>query len=135
MNHAGMPVRHHELLQAGAGPGLRGEVEYLRTFVRQLRRKIEDIPAKPRYLATEAFIGYRFRSAMSDTGNRIATPRSARQRKFRIGTRCGIRTLNLESSSVFRRDVRFVFTVRRNRWYGRSLTRNANTPDARGYPR
>jgi len=61
MNHAGMPVRHQELLQAVWGPDYGGEVEYLRTFVRQLRRKIEDIPAKPRYLATEAFVGYRFR--------------------------------------------------------------------------
>jgi len=63
MNHAGMPVRHHELLQAVWGPDYGGEVEYLRTFVRQLRRKIEDVPAKPKYLATEAFIGYRFLNA------------------------------------------------------------------------
>jgi two-component system KDP operon response regulator KdpE len=63
MNHAGMPVRHHELLRAVWGPDYGGEVEYLRTFVRQLRRKIEDIPAKPRYVATEAFVGYRFRDS------------------------------------------------------------------------
>jgi two-component system KDP operon response regulator KdpE len=63
MNHAGVPVRHCELLRAVWGPDYGGEVEYLRTFVRQLRRKIEDVPATPAYIATEAFIGYRFRSA------------------------------------------------------------------------
>jgi two-component system KDP operon response regulator KdpE len=63
MSHAGIPVRHHELLRAVWGPDYAGEVEYLRTFVRQLRKKIEDIPANPVYLITDAFFGYRFRSA------------------------------------------------------------------------
>lgn len=61
MSHAGMPVRHHELLRAVWGPEYSGEVEYLRTFVRQLRKKIEDSPAQPAYLMTDAFFGYRFR--------------------------------------------------------------------------
>jgi len=63
MSHAGIPVRHHELLRAVWGPDYAGEVEYLRTFVRQLRKKIEDIPANPVYLITDAFFGYRFRAA------------------------------------------------------------------------
>jgi two-component system KDP operon response regulator KdpE len=60
MRHAGMPVRHAALLHAVWGQDYGGEVEYLRTFVRQLRKKIEDDPAHPRYLTTDAFIGYRF---------------------------------------------------------------------------
>ena len=38
---------------------LRRRVEYLRTFVRQLHKKIEDDPKNPRYLLTDAHIGYR----------------------------------------------------------------------------
>jgi two-component system KDP operon response regulator KdpE len=60
MRHAGTPVRHHLLLSSIWGADYGNEVEYLRTFVRQLRKKIEDDPAHPRYLTTEAFIGYRF---------------------------------------------------------------------------
>jgi two-component system KDP operon response regulator KdpE len=60
MGHAGSPVRHEELLRAVWGPDYSGEVEYLRTFVRQLRKKIEDSPADPKYLTTDAFFGYRF---------------------------------------------------------------------------
>jgi two-component system KDP operon response regulator KdpE len=62
MSRAGVPVRHEDLLRAVWGPDYSGEVEYLRTFVRQLRKKIEDTPAKPTYLTTDAFFGYRFRS-------------------------------------------------------------------------
>jgi two-component system KDP operon response regulator KdpE len=60
MRHAGVPVRHSALLAAVWGGEYGNEVEYLRTFVRQLRKKIEDDPARPHYLTTEAFIGYRF---------------------------------------------------------------------------
>jgi len=60
MSHAGAPVRHDQLLRAVWGPEYSGEVEYLRTFVRQLRKKIEDNPAEPKYLTTDAFFGYRF---------------------------------------------------------------------------
>ena len=63
MSHPGAPVRHDQLLRAVWGRDYSGEVEYLRTFVRQLRKKIEDSPAEPKYLTTEAFFGYRFRSA------------------------------------------------------------------------
>jgi two-component system KDP operon response regulator KdpE len=38
----------------------RTEVDYLRTFIRQLRKKIEDDPSNPRYLLTDAYVGYRF---------------------------------------------------------------------------
>ncbi len=62
MAHAGLPVTHARLLQGVWGAEHGNELEYLRTFIRQLRLKLEDNPAKPAYLLTEAYIGYRFRS-------------------------------------------------------------------------
>jgi two-component system KDP operon response regulator KdpE len=42
------------------GNEYQGELEYLRTFMSQIRKKIEDDPANPKYLLTEAYVGYRF---------------------------------------------------------------------------
>jgi two-component system KDP operon response regulator KdpE len=53
-------IPHTKLLQAVWGPDYGDQVEYLRVFVNQLRKKIEPDPAKPRYLLTEPWIGYRF---------------------------------------------------------------------------
>jgi two-component system KDP operon response regulator KdpE len=53
-------VTHRELLQAIWGPDYGDEVEYLRVIVNRLRRKIEHDPAKPQFLLTEAWVGYRF---------------------------------------------------------------------------
>jgi len=61
MAHAGLPITHGRLLNAVWGLEYSDEVEYLRTFVRQLRKKIEDDPANPKYLLTDIQIGYRFR--------------------------------------------------------------------------
>jgi two-component system, OmpR family, KDP operon response regulator KdpE len=61
MAHAGLPMTHERLLNAVWGPEYGNEVEYLRTFMRQLRKKIEDDPESPRYLLTDVQIGYRFR--------------------------------------------------------------------------
>jgi two-component system KDP operon response regulator KdpE len=60
MSHAGEPIPHARLLKSVWGPEYGNELEYLRTFVRQLRRKIEDDPRHPQYLLTDAYIGYRF---------------------------------------------------------------------------
>jgi two-component system, OmpR family, KDP operon response regulator KdpE len=60
MNHAGVPVRHRDLLGEIWGPDYGEEIECLRNVVRQLRGKLEDVPARPQYITTEAFIGYRF---------------------------------------------------------------------------
>ena len=60
MTHAGLPITHARLLHAVWGPEYGGELEYLRTFVRQLRKKLEDDPAEPAYLLTDSHIGYRF---------------------------------------------------------------------------
>lgn len=60
MANAGKPVPHAKLLRNVWGPEYGNELEYLRTFVRQVRMKIEDDPANPTYLLTESHIGYRF---------------------------------------------------------------------------
>src|SRR5579863_4581243 len=60
MVNAGKPVPHAKLLRSVWGPEYGNELEYLRTFVRQVRMKIEDDPANPTYLLTESHIGYRF---------------------------------------------------------------------------
>jgi len=56
-----VPIPHGRLLQAVWGPDYGDEVEYLRVFINQLRKKIEPEPAKPRYILTEPWVGYRFR--------------------------------------------------------------------------
>jgi two-component system KDP operon response regulator KdpE len=60
MMHAGEPIPHARLLKSVWGPEYGNEIEYLRTFVRQLRKKIEDDPKNPQYLLTDAYVGYRF---------------------------------------------------------------------------
>lgn len=60
MLHAGEPIPHARLLKSVWGPEYGNELEYLRTFIRQLRKKIEDDPRHPQYLLTDAYIGYRF---------------------------------------------------------------------------
>jgi two-component system, OmpR family, KDP operon response regulator KdpE len=61
MRNAGVPIAHTKLLQAVWGPEYGHELEYLRTFMHQLRRKLEDDPSTPEYLFTEMHFGYRFR--------------------------------------------------------------------------
>jgi len=60
MSHPGVPLTHTRLLRTVWGPEYGGELEYLRTFMRQLRRKLEEDPSAPVYLLTESHIGYRF---------------------------------------------------------------------------
>jgi two-component system KDP operon response regulator KdpE len=55
-----VPISHVKLLQAVWGPDYGDQVEYLRVFVNQLRKKLEPDPSKPRYLLTEPWVGYRF---------------------------------------------------------------------------
>jgi two-component system, OmpR family, KDP operon response regulator KdpE len=57
----GRVLTHRELLQQVWGPEYGDETEYLRTFIRNLRRKLETDPGQPRYLLTEAGVGYRFK--------------------------------------------------------------------------
>jgi two-component system KDP operon response regulator KdpE len=60
MVHAGKPIPHAKLLRSVWGPEYGNELEYLRTFIRQIRMKIEDDPATPKYLQTDSHVGYRF---------------------------------------------------------------------------
>jgi two-component system KDP operon response regulator KdpE len=53
-------IPHTRLLQAVWGPDYGDQVEYLRVFVNQLRKKIEPDPAHPKFLLTEPWVGYRF---------------------------------------------------------------------------
>ena len=64
MSHPGVSVAHSKLLQAVWGAEYGQELEYLRTFVHQLRRKLEDDPSSPEYVLTELHYGYRFREAL-----------------------------------------------------------------------
>jgi two-component system, OmpR family, KDP operon response regulator KdpE len=61
MSHAGKPLTHARLLTSVWGTEYGNEVEYLRTFVRQLRRKLEGDPSSPEYILTDSYIGYRFK--------------------------------------------------------------------------
>jgi len=58
--HEGQLVSHRRLLQAAWGPDYGEEVQYLRVFINQLRKKIEPVPSNPRHILTEPSTGYRF---------------------------------------------------------------------------
>jgi two-component system KDP operon response regulator KdpE len=79
MAHAGLPITHARLLQGVWGAEHGNELEYLRTFIRQLRIKLEDNPGKPTHLLTEAYVGYRFRGPQDpvDADNGSADKRPA----------------------------------------------------------
>jgi two-component system KDP operon response regulator KdpE len=77
MTHAGRVVTYSKLLTSVWGADCREEVEYLRTFVRQLRKKIEDDPSNPRYLLTDVYVGYRFADAQMLNDAAVETPRSS----------------------------------------------------------
>jgi two-component system KDP operon response regulator KdpE len=58
--NSGRVLTHQSILKEIWGFGYVGQTQYLRVFVAQLRKKIEDDPAKPKLLITESGIGYRF---------------------------------------------------------------------------
>ncbi|MBL8825851.1 MAG: response regulator [Planctomycetaceae bacterium] len=60
VKHAGRVLTHKFLLQEVWGPQGTQENHYLRVFVASMRRKLEDDPARPRYILTEQGVGYRF---------------------------------------------------------------------------
>lgn len=59
VRHAGRLVPQQQLLRDVWGPGYEKETHYLRVYVAQLRRKLEDDPARPRHIITEPGLGYR----------------------------------------------------------------------------
>lgn len=60
VSQANKPVPHRRLLHAIWGPEYGDQIEYLRVFINQLRKKIEPAGAKPTFITTEPRIGYRF---------------------------------------------------------------------------
>jgi two-component system KDP operon response regulator KdpE len=60
IRHPGKLVSQRQLLQEVWGPQYSSETQYLRQYLAQLRRKLEDDPAHPRHLLTEPGMGYRF---------------------------------------------------------------------------
>lgn len=58
----GRVLTHRYILKEVWGVGYQEQTQYLRVFMAQLRKKIEDDPAKPQWLKTESGIGYRFGS-------------------------------------------------------------------------
>jgi two-component system KDP operon response regulator KdpE len=72
----GKPLTHRRLLQAVWGPDYGEETENLRVVINQLRKKIEKDPARPKYIYTEPWVGYRF--APPGTGTAKTPGRSQR---------------------------------------------------------
>jgi len=73
MKNAGAPLTHMKLLRTVWGVDYGNELEYLRSYVRMLRKKIEADPAAPEYIVTEPWLGYRFR----DPSDPDSPPKSA----------------------------------------------------------
>ena len=59
MRNQGSLVTHAQLLRSIWGPEYGTELDYLRSYVKALRKKIEENPARPKYLLTEPWVGYR----------------------------------------------------------------------------
>ena len=55
----GKVLTHHQLLKEVWGDAYYNDTHYIRVYVGQLRRKIEENPARPRYILTESGVGYR----------------------------------------------------------------------------
>ncbi len=58
--HPNEAVSHRQLLQAVWGPDYGDQVDYLRVFIMNLRKKVEMNPETPEYITTEPWVGYRF---------------------------------------------------------------------------
>ncbi|HVW11938.1 MAG TPA: response regulator transcription factor [Bryobacteraceae bacterium] len=80
VEHANRPVPHRKLLQMVWGPDYGDEVEYLRVFINQLRKKIEPVPSAPRYLLTEPWVGYKF--ALTTTAGSATKDSPSQRRDF-----------------------------------------------------
>ncbi len=61
IKNAGKVVTHTHLLKEVWGPPYTGQTEYLRVYMAQLRRKLEEDPAQPKFLINEPGIGYRLK--------------------------------------------------------------------------
>jgi len=66
VENQGKPLTHRRLLQAVWGPDYGEEPEHLRVAINQLRKKIERDPARPRFILTVPWVGYRFEPPKTD---------------------------------------------------------------------
>ncbi len=73
MRNPGVPLSHVMLLRAVWGYEFGSEIEYLTSYIRTLRKKIEHDPARPDYILTEDWVGYRFRE-LSDASSSPSRP-------------------------------------------------------------
>jgi two-component system, OmpR family, KDP operon response regulator KdpE len=71
--HPGKLLTHRWLLERVWGPGYAGDVDVLRVFISQLRKKLEQDPARPRLIATDPGIGYRWLLRPADEAERRLT--------------------------------------------------------------
>ena len=62
LRHPNKVLTHKQLLDQVWGPGHANQMQYLRVFMAQLRRKLEDNPARPIHLLTEPGVGYRLKT-------------------------------------------------------------------------
>ncbi len=60
VSHAGKVLTHAQILREIWGPAHIHETQYLRVHIGHLRKKLEDEPARPRFIITEPAVGYRF---------------------------------------------------------------------------
>lgn len=60
MGNQGAPLTHLKLLRSVWGLEYGNELEYLRSYVKMLRKRIERDPLRPEYILTEPWVGYRF---------------------------------------------------------------------------
>jgi two-component system, OmpR family, KDP operon response regulator KdpE len=63
--HPNKAIPHRELLQAVWGPDYGDQVDYLRAFIKSLRKKIEVSPDQPAFIVTEPWVGYRFNATLN----------------------------------------------------------------------
>lgn len=65
--HPNQALSHRELLQAVWGPDYGDQVDYLRVFIKNLRKKMEANPEHPQYIATEPWVGYRLKGDLESS--------------------------------------------------------------------
>jgi DNA-binding winged helix-turn-helix (wHTH) protein len=80
----GALVTHVKLLHRVWGPEHGNELEYPRTYIRILRKKIEDDPAKPQYILTEPWAGYRFRNPSDRRAQKVSEKQGQLELAFEL---------------------------------------------------
>src|SRR5262249_4929733 len=61
MQHRNIPLTHARILRTIWGAEYGDEGQCMRSYIKLLRKKIEDDPANPQYIVTQPWVGYRFR--------------------------------------------------------------------------